>query len=165
MRKECFAFLLFTLFACFSLFWTSIFTSFFINVMCFFFLIPFDVCACLRARTCSYLVYEAWCEHRESPAVQHWPCLFRCMFAKCSCLISYIHWDHTLYRALVLLKQSPGLLGTILEGSRLRHRIPASWHSYCRPQKDDRQSQPHLVLFQQPDGILNSGPPITNAPP
>ena len=34
-----------------------------------------------------------------------------------------IHRDHTLYRALVLPKQSPGLLGTILDGSPLRRRI------------------------------------------
>ena len=32
-----------------------------------------------------------------------------------------IHWDHTLCRALVLLKESPWLLGTILDGSPLRH--------------------------------------------
>ena len=24
-------------------------------------------------------------------------------------------------------------------------RIPANWHSFCRPRKDDRQRQPHLV--------------------
>ena len=33
-----------------------------------------------------------------------------------------IHWDHTLCKALVLPKQSPWLLGTILDGSPLRHR-------------------------------------------
>uniref|UniRef100_A0A8C4N3E1 DBP10 C-terminal domain-containing protein n=1 Tax=Eptatretus burgeri TaxID=7764 RepID=A0A8C4N3E1_EPTBU len=35
--------------------------------------------------------------------------------------VSYlsIHWDQTLCRALVLLKQSPSLLGTILDGSPL----------------------------------------------
>ena len=64
-----------------------------------------------------------------------------------------IHWDHTLCRALVLLKQSPWLLGTTQDRSPLRHRIPASWHSFCRPQKDDRQSQPHVVLIQQPRGV------------
>ena len=35
-------------------------------------------------------------------------------------------WDHTLCRALVLLKQSPWLLDTILDGSPFRHSIPAS---------------------------------------
>ena len=35
-------------------------------------------------------------------------------------------WDHTLCRALALVKQSPWLLGTILDGSPLRHSIPAS---------------------------------------
>ena len=34
-------------------------------------------------------------------------------------------WDNTLCRALVLLKQSPWLLGTILDGSPLQHSIPA----------------------------------------
>ena len=62
-------------------------------------------------------------------------------------------WDHTLCRALVLLKQSPWLLGTILDRSPLRHRIPACWHSFCRTRKDDRKSQPHLVLIQQTSGI------------
>ena len=49
-------------------------------------------------------------------------------------------WDHTLCRALVLLKQSPWLLGTILDGSPLRYSIPACWHSFCRPRKDDKSS-------------------------
>ena len=40
-------------------------------------------------------------------------------------------WDYTLCRALVMLKQSPWLLGTILDGSPLRHSITASWHSFC----------------------------------
>ena len=64
-----------------------------------------------------------------------------------------IHRDHTLHRALVLPKQSPGLLGPILDGSPLRRRIPASWHSFCRPQNCDRPSQPHLVLIQQQSRI------------
>ena len=34
-----------------------------------------------------------------------------------------IHWDHTQCRALVLPKQSPGLLGTILDVSSLWRRI------------------------------------------
>ena len=34
-----------------------------------------------------------------------------------------IHWDHTLCRVLVLPKQFPWLLGTILDGSLLRHSI------------------------------------------
>ena len=36
-----------------------------------------------------------------------------------------IHWDHTLCRAVVLPKQSPWLLGTILNRSPLWHRIPS----------------------------------------
>ena len=35
--------------------------------------------------------------------------------------IGHMVWDRTLCRALVLLKQSPWLLGTILDGSPLRH--------------------------------------------
>ena len=31
---------------------------------------------------------------------------------------------------------------------------PASWHSFCWPRKDDRRSQPHLVLFQRLSVIL-----------
>ena len=49
-------------------------------------------------------------------------------------------WDHNLCRALVLLKQSPWLLGTILDGLPIRHSIPACWHSFFRPRKDDRPS-------------------------
>jgi len=64
-----------------------------------------------------------------------------------------IHRDHTLCRAFVLPKESPWLLDTILDGSPLRHRITARWHSFCRPQQDGRQSQPHLVLIQQQSGI------------
>ena len=75
------------------------------------------------------------------------------------------HWDHTLCRASVLPKQSPWLLGTILDGSPLQHRIPASWHSFCQPWKDDRQSQPHLVLIQQPSGIWTQDPRIPCPPP
>ena len=54
--------------------------------------------------------------------------------------IPSIHWDHTLCRVLVLPKQSTWLFDTILDRSPLRHRIPASWHSFCRPRKDDRPS-------------------------
>uniref|UniRef100_A0A8C4QH68 Reverse transcriptase zinc-binding domain-containing protein n=1 Tax=Eptatretus burgeri TaxID=7764 RepID=A0A8C4QH68_EPTBU len=64
-----------------------------------------------------------------------------------------IHWDHTLCRTLVLSKQCPGLLGTILDGFPLQHRIPACRYSFCKPQKDDRLSQPHLALIQQPSRI------------
>ena len=67
-------------------------------------------------------------------------------------------WDHTLYRVLVLPKQSPWLLGTILDGSPLRHRIPACWHSFCRPRKDDRQSQPQPGINSTAEQDLNSGP-------
>ena len=49
-------------------------------------------------------------------------------------------WDHTLCRVLVLLKQSPWLLGTILDGSPLQHSITACWHSFGRPRKDDRST-------------------------
>ena len=40
----------------------------------------------------------------------------------CMLLCAYAggDWDHTLCRVLVLLKQSPWLLGTILDGSPLR---------------------------------------------
>ena len=31
--------------------------------------------------------------------------------------------------------------------------IPASWYLFCRPQKDDRLSQPHLVSTQWPGGF------------
>ena len=41
-----------------------------------------------------------------------------------------IHWARTLCRALVLPKQPPWLLDIILDGSPLRHSIPASWHSF-----------------------------------
>ena len=40
-----------------------------------------------------------------------------------------IHWGHTLYRASVLPKQFPGLLGTILDGSLLRRRI-LQWRNH-----------------------------------
>ena len=53
---------------------------------------------------------------------------------------TFIHWDHTLCRALVPHKQSPWLLGTILDGSPHQHKIPANWHSFCRPRKGNRQS-------------------------
>ena len=65
----------------------------------------------------------------------------------------------------MLPKQSPWLLGTILDGSPLRHRIPASWHSFCRPQKDDRQSQPHVELIQQLSRIRTQDPGIPSPPP
>ena len=65
----------------------------------------------------------------------------------------------------MLLKQSPWLLGTILDGSPLRHRIPACWHSFCRARKDNRQSQPHLVLIQQLSGISTQDPRIQSPPP
>jgi len=49
--------------------------------------------------------------------------------------------------------QSPWLLGKILDRSPLQHRKPAIWHSFCRLRKDDRLSQPHLVLIQWPMGL------------
>jgi len=71
---------------------------------------------------------------------------------------TFIHWDHTLCRALVPHKQSPWLLGTILDGSPHQHKIPANWHSFCRPQKGNRQSQHFLVLIQQQSGISTQDP-------
>ena len=68
-----------------------------------------------------------------------------------------IHRAHTRCRALVLPQQSPWLLDTILDGSPLWHRIPASWHSFCWPRKDDRQSQPHLGINSIAEWDLNSG--------
>ena len=38
--------------------------------------------------------------------------------------------------------------------------IPASWYSFCQPQKDDRLSQPPLVLIQQPSRIWTQEPGI-----
>ena len=61
-----------------------------------------------------------------------------------------------LCRALVLPKQSPWLLDTILDGLPLEHNIPASWHSFCQPQKDDKQStKPGINSTAKWD--LNSG--------
>ena len=42
----------------------------------------------------------------------------------------------------MLPKQFSWLLGTTLDRSPLRRRIPASWYSFCRPQRDDRLSTP-----------------------
>ena len=86
-------------------------------------------------------------------------------FTLCVCVCLSVHWDHTLCRALVLPKQSPWLFGTILDGSPLRRRIPASWHSFCRPQKDDGQSQPHLVFIEHLSGIWTQDPQIPCRPP
>ena len=36
--------------------------------------------------------------------------------------------------------------------------LPARWCSFCRTQKDDRLSQPYLVLIQRPDKGLNPRP-------
>ena len=69
------------------------------------------------------------------------------------CYRGSIHWDQTPCRALLLPKQSPWLLGTILDGSPLRHSIPASWHSFCRSRKDDRQRQPRLGVIPQLSGL------------
>ena len=68
-----------------------------------------------------------------------------------------IHWDHTLCRALVLPKQSPWLLGTILDRSPLRHRIPASWHSFCQLQKDDKAKSAPPGINSRAKWDLNSG--------
>ena len=68
-----------------------------------------------------------------------------------------IHWDHTLCRALVLPKQSPLLLGTILDGSTLCHRIPANWNLFCQPLRNDRQSTPPGINSTA-EWYLNSGP-------
>ena len=114
-----------------------------------------------------YLLLQLVKQNLHKFLLQH---LISITFWTCPCLHYFtihpsIRWDHTLYRALVLLKLSPWLLGTILDGSPLRHRIPASWHSFCQPRKDDRQSQPHLVLIQQPRGILTQDPRIPSPPP
>ena len=45
--------------------------------------------------------------------------------------IHSIHWDHTLCRAWMLPKQSPGLLGTILNRSPLQHR-KLKWPNHPR---------------------------------
>ena len=42
--------------------------------------------------------------------------------------------------------------------------IPANWHSFRRPRKDDRLSQPHLELIQQPTGTQTQDP-RTSSPP
>ena len=39
------------------------------------------------------------------------------------------------------------------------------WYSFCQPQKDDRLSQPHLVLIQQPSGIWTQDQRIPSPPP
>ena len=43
--------------------------------------------------------------------------------------------------------------------------IPASWYSFCQPQKDDRLSQPHLILIQKPSGIWTQDLRIPSPPP
>ena len=53
---------------------------------------------------------------------------------------------------------NPGRVATPTQDTRMAQSSPASWHSFCRPRKDDRLSQPHLVLIQQPSGVFfNSG--------
>ena len=71
-----------------------------------------------------------------------------------SCRYPSIHWDHTLCRALVLPQQSPWLLGTILDGSPLRHSVPAGWYSFCQPQVES--TPPGINSTVKWD--LNSGP-------
>ena len=57
----------------------------------------------------------------------------------------------------MLPKQSSWLLGTTLDRSPLRRRIPASWYSFCRLQKDDRLSTPPGINSTAKQD-LNSGP-------
>ena len=42
--------------------------------------------------------------------------------------------------------------------------MAACWDSFWRPRKDDRLSQPHLVLIQQPSGIGNQDLRIQSSP-
>ena len=82
-----------------------------------------------------------------------------------------IHWDHTLYRASVLPKQSPGLMGTILEGSSLQHWI-LKWLNHPNklvlilPTTEGWQAEStHLVLIQRKSRIWTQDPRIPNPPP
>ena len=43
--------------------------------------------------------------------------------------------------------------------------IPAKWYSFCRPRKDDRLRQPHLVLIQRSTGASTQDPKILSQPP
>ena len=43
--------------------------------------------------------------------------------------------------------------------------IPTSWYSFCRPQKDDRPSQLHLLLIQQLSRIITQDPRIPSPSP
>ena len=59
------------------------------------------------------------------------------------------------------------LLGYWAQSWTGRHSdsIPAWWHSFCRPRKDDGLSQPHLVLIQQLSGIWTQDPRTPSPPP
>ena len=81
--------------------------------------------------------------------------------------IPSIHWDHTPYRASVLPKQFPGLLGTILDGSllqqstRLNHGKLLKWLKMLKWL--NHPSKLVLVLPTSEVGQAESTPPGINS--
>ena len=53
---------------------------------------------------------------------------------------------------------------TVMDRSPLQHRLPpVQWYSFHQPQKNDRLSQPHLVLIQQSAGAQIQDPKLPKA--